>query len=195
MNTLSCKHWICAFAGVVLVTGAARASMLLGRDVVTSSRAYDATHSGPLFTRTDTVVDPGVEISYGDPQAITWNWMKPGDSVDIAPYANPSAPWQYHLEFGPTHVFPFGSYLWLKFELPADLQYGAAAIVEVTNFQGVVANKSAQAMEVLISDMWRVSQGDYGGSLTISFNVLPEPTSSLGFLSAAALLLRRRRGV
>lgn len=171
---------------------------LIGQDITASWQAYDGINSSPVFTRTDTVIDPGAEIAYGDAQSAQWNWMKPGDQIDVAPYPNPSAPWQYNLVFGPGHVFTFGTFLWLKFELPPELQYGnKTAIVALDNIQQVQITKpTAHTMEILIGDMWRVSQGDYGGGMTVHFNIVavPEPATGLSALGLCGVFALRRRG-
>jgi len=177
-------------ATLVLCTLAASASAatILGANIDTASQVG----AGPVSSRTDTVIDPGVEINFGD--AHSFNWMRAGDSINFAPYPNPDAPWSIDMLFGASHDFAPNTPLVLTFTLPPTLNYGAAAIIRVDTIQQINAAKNANVMAVTINDMWQVSQGDFGGRLQIIFNAVEVPEPASGLLAACGgLLLRRPR--
>ena len=165
-----------AAAAIATLTaiGAANAASVIGEVMTTSSQV----NSGPLQSRSDTAVDPGVEIQFLG-NAGDFSWMAPGDSIDFRPYTNPAAPNAIEIRFGATHSFAASDVLTLTFALPSSFDYGVAAITIADNMGRVEASVSDNAMVVNFFDLWTVSEGDFGGRLVIIFNAEPPPEGDL----------------
>lgn len=169
-RSASGRRGCCAVASAYLLCcgGSAYAS-LLGASVTTQSQV----NMDPVESRGDTVVDPGVEIQFGD--ANDFSWMVAGDAIDFGPRANPAAPWQVGIDFGATHDFEVDDVLTLKFSLPSSLEFGVAAITEAITVNLITGTLDGNMLTLEIEDMWQVSQGDFGGRIEVAFSVVSVP--------------------
>ncbi len=158
---------------------------ILGVGITTTSQV----NAGPTEVRTDTVIDPGVEIQFGD--AADFAWMVAGDSINVEPHPNPSAPWRYEILFGATHTFVEGDLLNLSFTLPYPLVYGAAAITVAETVTLINGVNNGNTLAFRFKNMIEVSQGDFGGRVQIVFEVIecPSDLNGDGVTNAADLAI------
>lgn len=179
---------VLAAASIVWAGSTASYGTLIGQSITTTSQV----NAGPIQQRSDTVVDPGAEINFGDANA--FSWMVPGDSIDFSPYGNVNAPWALNIALGATHNFAPSDTLTLTFELPSPLTYGVAAITQAITVNQIAGSLNGNLLTLTINDMTEVSQGDFGGNVRVIFSTVPEPTTALLLLPAALMLRRKTRG-
>ncbi len=188
----SCRAtWLGRMAAVacgLLLAAPARAGSVIGPNMTTSSQV----NGGAIESRTDSMVDPGVEILFGDGN--DFSWMVAGDAIDFSLSSNPVAPYRLDVFFGATHTFLPSDVVTLAFSLPDGFAYGPAAIVLADNVGRVNGTKVGNVLSFDFHDLWTVSLDDFGGQLGVVFAV-PEPgTLSLVVLGGLGLLRKVRAG-
>lgn len=174
----------------LLCAGSAHAS-LYGHDLTTTSQV----NMDPIESRTDTIVDPGVEIQYGDGSA--FSWMIAGDSINVGPHGGVGV-YEVDILLASTHTFMQDDDLTLTFTLPAPFSFDDAVITKAITVNSIEGSLNGDTLSLTIHDMYQVSQLEpdplYDGEVEVAFTIVPAPGAvCVAGVGMFGLTRRRRR--